>query len=74
MASLTPRQETILHYRAHGYGNKEITKLMWISLGTVKMQSASIFQRLGAQNMCDAIRIAYERGILPLAKEEEGVA
>jgi len=47
---------------------------MWISLGTVKMQSASIFQRLGAQNMCDAIRIAYERGILPLAKEEEGVA
>jgi len=61
---LTPREKDILTDLSHGLSRSEIASGRDLSINTVKMLINSIYMKLGAENLADAIRIAAERKIV----------
>jgi len=61
--ALSPRQREILQAIAAGYRTKQIAHRLSLSEKTVKMHRAILFDRLGASNVADAIRLAVEAGL-----------
>ncbi len=61
--SLSPRQREILERIAAGYRSKQIAWQLSLSEKTVKMHRSLMFQKLGTNNLADAIRIAVEAGL-----------
>lgn len=61
---LTPRETEVLEVLAQGLSNKEIAKRLHITLSTVKNHVHSILDKLGVRRRREAIRRAYEYGIL----------
>ncbi|MFN4282868.1 MAG: response regulator [Alphaproteobacteria bacterium] len=59
--SLTPREREVLDALMGGRSNIEIADLLELSEATVKMHMQHIFQKLGARNRGDAIRIGLQR-------------
>ncbi len=64
---LTLRERRILELLAEGLENKRIGSRLDISPETVKSHLTRIFDKLGAHNRTEAIRIAIRRGILASA-------
>lgn len=62
--SLTEREQHILELLAEGLENKRIGTRLAISPETVKSHLTRIFEKLGAHNRTEAIRIATRRGVL----------
>lgn len=62
---LTDREYQMLELAAQGYSTREITRIVWLAMGTVKAHFGSAFVKLGARNRTHAIAICYERGLLP---------
>ena len=62
--SLTARERRILELLAEGLENKRIAGRLSISAETVKSHVGSLFEKLGAHNRSEAIRIARRRGML----------
>ncbi len=60
MEVLTEREIELLGYIALGYENSEISKLMYISIHTVKAYIAMILKKLKARNRTNAIYIAVK--------------
>ncbi len=58
---LTLRQYQILVLLSMGYQQKVISRMLDISLATVKSHSAQLYQRLGARNKAEAIYAARQR-------------
>lgn len=58
LASLTPRQQDVLHQLAQGRPNKLIARELDISEATVKVHLLAIFRALGARNRTEAVVIA----------------
>ena len=63
-AALSPRELDVLASLSQGLTREEIAKVSSISINTVKSVARSIFNKLGAKNRADAVRIATELGIL----------
>ena len=61
---LTARQIECLQYLADGLNISEISKLINISLSTVKFHLRCAIERLNASNRCSAIYIASKKGII----------
>ena len=61
---LSSRELAVLTGLSQGLTRKEIAHVSLISINTVKSAAKSIFNKLGARNRVDAVRIATERGIL----------
>jgi DNA-binding NarL/FixJ family response regulator len=61
---LTPRERQVLDWMATGRCNKEIGGRLHISVQTVKNHVHSILAKLGAKRRREALRIAYESGLL----------
>jgi two-component system nitrate/nitrite response regulator NarL len=61
---LTPREREVLGWMATGRCNKEIGRRLHISVQTVKNHVHSILGKLGAGRRREALRIAYEIGLL----------
>jgi DNA-binding NarL/FixJ family response regulator len=61
---LTPREREVLGWMATGRCNKEIGRRLRISVQTVKNHVHSILGKLGASRRREALRIAYETGLL----------
>jgi two-component system nitrate/nitrite response regulator NarL len=61
---LTPREREVLGWMATGRCNKEIGRRLRISVQTVKNHVHSILAKLGAGRRREALRIAYEIGLL----------
>lgn len=59
---LTDQERQVLTYMAQGLSNQAIADRLFLSLGTVKNYSSAIFDKLGARNRTDAVRIAKEKG------------
>jgi LuxR family maltose regulon positive regulatory protein len=59
--SISPRESEILTDLSHGLSRTEIAASRNLSINTVKMLINSIYMKLGAENLADAIRIASER-------------
>ena len=61
--ALSPRQREILGEIAAGFRSKQIAYRLGLSEKTVKMHRAILFDRLGASNAADAVRVAVEAGL-----------
>jgi DNA-binding NarL/FixJ family response regulator len=62
---LTARELEILRLLSVGLSNKEIGQRLSISLSTVKNHVHNLLAKLGVRRRREAIRLAYERGLLP---------
>ncbi|WP_440223958.1 response regulator [Dokdonella sp. MW10] len=61
---LTDRELAILDSAARGLENKRIASELGIGLETVKSHLGHVFDKLGARNRTDALRIATLRGLI----------
>lgn len=61
---LTAREMEILGWIAKGLRNKEIAQRLGIALSTVKNHVHVVLEKLRARNRREAIRLAYETGLL----------
>lgn len=64
MARLTQRELDVLRNMSLGLTRQETAEDMFISINTVKTIIGSIYNKLGAVNRADAIRIAQSQGLL----------
>lgn len=58
---LSSQEMKILHLVALGKSSKEIASKLFLSNGTIRNYMTSIFNKLGASNRVEAIKIAQER-------------
>jgi DNA-binding NarL/FixJ family response regulator len=63
---LTARETEVLALVADGLSNKAAAARLGVSDETVKFHLTSIFGKLSASNRTDAVRIAIQRGLIPL--------
>ena len=70
-AGLTEREVAILTELASGKSNDEIAKELWVTQQTVKFHLTNVYRKLGAKNRADAVRQAYQLGLIqrPLGDE-----
>ncbi len=61
---LTDRELEILRWMAAGLSNPEIGKQLFISAGTVKAHSTTIYRKLNVSNRAEAIAHAKDKGYL----------
>jgi LuxR family maltose regulon positive regulatory protein len=66
--TLSVRERKILIGLSQGQTRKEIAREAALSLNTVKMTISTLYDKLGAVNRADAIRIATAQGILKIDK------
>jgi LuxR family maltose regulon positive regulatory protein len=62
--TLTPKEMDILIDLSHGLSRTEIAEERSVSVNTVKMMFQYIYEKLGAENSVDVVRIAFSKGLL----------
>lgn len=63
--TLTERERDILSQLAHGLGNREIARALFISEATVKTHLGRIYAKLGVDTRAGAVAVAKEQRLLP---------
>ncbi|MFJ4874002.1 response regulator [Streptomyces sp. NPDC088745] len=63
--ALTDRESDILAQLAHGLGNREIARALFISEATVKTHLGRIYAKLGVDTRSGAVAVAKEQRLLP---------
>ncbi|MFJ6935238.1 response regulator [Streptomyces sp. NPDC101132] len=63
--TLTDRELDILGQLAHGLGNREIARALFISEATVKTHLGRIYDKLGVDTRAGAVAVAKEQRLLP---------
>jgi DNA-binding NarL/FixJ family response regulator len=61
---LTPREAEVLKLIAAGLSNTEIAAALVVSNATVKTHVNRIFSKTGARDRAQAVRYAYQHGIV----------
>ena len=61
---LTDREISILNALARGLSNQAIGKELFVAEQTVKFHLTNIYRKLEAANRTEAVRVAYQRGII----------
>ena len=61
---LTSREVSILNALARGLSNQAIGKELFVAEQTVKFHLTNIYRKLEAANRTEAVRLAYQRGII----------
>ncbi|HZU20120.1 MAG TPA: response regulator transcription factor [Gaiellaceae bacterium] len=61
---LTEREVSIIEQLAAGLSNKQIGKELWLAEQTVKFHLTNIYRKLGVGSRAEAIRFAYQRGLV----------
>ncbi len=64
MEKLTEREVAVLRLITLGYGNSQISKIIFISIHTVKAHISSIIRKLDAKNRTNAVYIAIKNNLL----------
>lgn len=64
MEKLTEREVDVLRLITLGYGNNQISKIIFISIHTVKAHISSIIRKLNAKNRTNAVYIAVKNNLL----------
>jgi LuxR family maltose regulon positive regulatory protein len=62
---LTSKEQEVLEYLAELLTTDEIAQTMFVSVNTVRSHVRSILRKLGASRRNDAVRRAWELGLLP---------
>lgn len=65
--SLSARQREVLRYLAAGLSIDEMARLMYLSPNTIRVYRRQVYAALQARNAAQAVNVAHELGILPLA-------
>ena len=63
---LTDREAEVLQLLAQGLANKQIAASLSISTHTVKFHVSSIYNKLGASNRTEAVRLGLQNGLISL--------
>ncbi|MFI0242006.1 response regulator [Streptomyces sp. NPDC016845] len=63
--TLTGRERDILAQLAHGLGNRDIARALFISEATVKTHLGRIYDKLGVDTRAGAVAVAKEQRLLP---------
>jgi DNA-binding NarL/FixJ family response regulator len=63
-SGLTGRETDILKALADGLSNKQIARQFWLSEQTIKFHLTNIYRKLGVSSRTEAVRHAYERGLI----------
>ncbi|MFJ9410221.1 response regulator [Streptomyces sp. NPDC101393] len=63
--TLTDRERDILGQLAHGLGNRDIARALFISEATVKTHLGRIYAKLGVDTRAGAVAVAKEQRLLP---------
>jgi DNA-binding NarL/FixJ family response regulator len=61
---LTAREVSILQALARGLSNQAIGKELFVAEQTVKFHLTNIYRKLEATNRTEAVRLAYQRGVV----------
>ena len=61
---LTEREVAVLQALAQGQSNKEIARSLWLAEQTVKFHLTNIYRKLEVGSRTEAIRAAYEHGLV----------
>ena len=69
LAELSPREQDVLVRIARGRSNREIADELVVSEGTVKTHVGRIFAKLGARDRAQAVRFAYEAGLVSAGRD-----
>ena len=64
MERLTEREVAFLRLITKGYGNSEISEIIFVSIHTVKAHISSIIRKLHAKNRTNAVYIAIKNHLL----------
>ncbi|MFI7061287.1 LuxR C-terminal-related transcriptional regulator [Kribbella sp. NPDC050124] len=67
--SLTSKEQEVLEYLAELLTTEEIAGTMYVSVNTVRSHVRSILRKLGASRRNEAVRRAWELGLLPSRPE-----
>jgi DNA-binding NarL/FixJ family response regulator len=67
LATLTPRERTVLKLLASGRGMPQIARAMGVSEHTVRTHMQNVYSKLGAHSRLDVIRFAAKHGLVPSA-------
>ena len=59
MEALTPRERDVLALLSEGKSNKEVAIALDLSVRTVEMHRATMFDRLGVRTLPEALRLAF---------------
>ncbi len=62
--NLTEREQEVLEYICEGLNNGEISKMLEVSINTVKVHVSSIIQKLGVEDRTQVVVKAYKNGLL----------
>jgi FixJ family two-component response regulator len=65
VASLSPREREVLAIATRGLTCREAAGELGLSPRTVEMHRASMLARLGLDRIADALRVAYDAGLVP---------
>ena len=71
LATLTCRENEVLHFMSSGKANKEIALQMGISPRTVESHRANMLMKLGVANSVEAIRLALVAGTSVAGKRKD---
>ncbi|MFJ2116545.1 MULTISPECIES: response regulator [unclassified Streptomyces] len=69
---LTAREAEVLSLVAEGLSNKEIAARLHIGAATVKTHINNLFAKTGVRDRAQAVRYAYERGLIPPPEPPSG--
>ena len=58
--NLTEREKEVLNYICEGLNNNEISKILDVSINTVKVHVSSIIQKLGVEDRTQVVVKAYK--------------
>ena len=61
---LTARENEILRALAEGQSNKQMAQQFWLSEQTIKYHLTNIYRKLGVGSRTEAVRLAYEHGLI----------
>ena len=64
IARLTEREAEVLHGLIAGHSNKVLAYDLGISVRTIEMHRASLMDRLDVRTFAEALRIAFEAGVV----------
>jgi two-component system, NarL family, nitrate/nitrite response regulator NarL len=71
LGPLTQREFEILAKVAEGLTNAEVSRVLGISEATVKLHLSQVFDKIGARNRADAVRLFFEKK--PSIRSSRGV-
>lgn len=61
---LSSREQEILSYTAKGYSNKEISKMLYLSVKTLEGYQTKIRKKIGVTSKSDLVKYALKNGLL----------